>query len=458
MTFKPNFQTVFECLGKIGLSPIESTVYGLIPTWKKWYAGYDEDFHLYTVYNGQKQNERRRKTLGMAQVVCRDWANLLLNEKTAVSAETESQNKLLRDAFEKNGFEIYANRLVEAAFALGTGAFTEYLDRGRVTIDYINADSIFPLEARGGIITSCAFSSSVVRNGKRLIYIQAHLENSARDGSYTVKNIFYDPENEKTVPPPKGIVIAPEVFSAVRTFQIISPNIVNTNEIGSPLGRSVFASALDILRGCDLVYDSFCNDFQLGLKRILIPLSMARMQMGSEGIVKPVFDPNDVAFYAVPEDNKLTEIDMNIRSKEHIDALREQIDLLSEHCGLGTHRFCVDANSGVKTATEVISENSALYQNLEKHRKPLRHALISLARAILYLSGHADAENTHISVDFDDSIIEDRASAKADDRLDVSIGAMSLAEYRMKWYGETEEQAQASLAAAQTDKELDFEE
>lgn len=50
-------------------------------------------------------------------------------------------------------------------------------------------------------------------------------------------------------------------------------------------------------------------------------------------------------------------------------------------------------------------------------------------------------ENTEITVDFDDSIIEDKESERNTDRQDVSMGAMSLVEYRAKWYGETEEQA-----------------
>ena len=39
----------------------------------------------------------------------------------------------------------------------------------------------------------------------------------------------------------------------------------------------------------------------------------------------------------------------------------------------------------------------------------------------------------------------DVESERQSDRLDVAMGAMSLAEYRMKWYGETEEQAKAAV-------------
>ena len=43
------------------------------------------------------------------------------------------------------------------------------------------------------------------------------------------------------------------------------------------------------------------------------------------------------------------------------------------------------------------------------------------------------------------SIIEDKTTERQSDRQDVAMGAMSLAEYRAKWYGETPEQAQKNL-------------
>ena len=54
-------------------------------------------------------------------------------------------------------------------------------------------------------------------------------------------------------------------------------------------------------------------------------------------------------------------------------------------------------------------------------------------------------EDTDITIDFDDSIIEDKQTERNEDRKDVSMGAMSLPEYRAKWYGETEEKAAARI-------------
>lgn len=52
---------------------------------------------------------------------------------------------------------------------------------------------------------------------------------------------------------------------------------------------------------------------------------------------------------------------------------------------------------------------------------------------------------TSIEIQFDDSIIEDKQGEKANDRIDVSMGIMSKAEFRAKWYGEDLETAQRKI-------------
>ena len=46
---------------------------------------------------------------------------------------------------------------------------------------------------------------------------------------------------------------------------------------------------------------------------------------------------------------------------------------------------------------------------------------------------------------FNDSILTDEESERRQDRQDVSMGAMSLVEYRMKWYNEDEATAKSKV-------------
>ena len=59
----------------------------------------------------------------------------------------------------------------------------------------------------------------------------------------------------------------------------------------------------------------------------------------------------------------------------------------------------------------------------------------------MYRSGY------ELSCKFSDSILTDEESERQQDRQDVSMGVMSHAEYRAKWYGETLEEAEENLPA-----------
>lgn len=71
--------------------------------------------------------------------------------------------------------------------------------------------------------------------------------------------------------------------------------------------------------------------------------------------------------------------------------------------GMGTGRYQFDS-SGVKTATEVISDKSDLYQNRQKNAIVINSAILGMVSAISFLDKGSEEKAT---VNFDDSIIED---------------------------------------------------
>lgn len=383
--------------------------YSHILEWLEWYQNDVEKFHKYKVFNGVVTKEEERYKLGMAKKVCEDWANLLLNEKVAIKAG--NYEKRLQEVLDNNNFLVRANQLIEMAFALGTGAIVEYLDGEEVMIDYIRADMIYPLSWDNGDITECAFGSVRVIDGKEVLYLQIHrlgkADNEEDSEHYYIENKYIDRKESKELDPPEGVIPLVSTGYDKPLFQIITPNICNNIDLDSPLGVSVFANAIDQLKGCDLVYDSYMNEFVLGRKRILVPISFAKIQMEKDGVAAPAFDASDTVYYQMPGDRdsnlKLTEVDMSIRANEHELAVQRSLDVLALKTGLGAGRYQFDS-SGVKTATEVISDKSDLYQNRQKNAIIVNAALINMVEAIAFLDAEKEVE---VSIDFDDSIIED---------------------------------------------------
>ncbi len=434
-----------DILKQLGIDIIEDKNMQMVPLWLNWYEGYVKKEHDYTVYNGKKKVSLRLASLRMAKKVCEDWANLLMNEKVAITVGNDALTDQVNNVLERNRFRERINQLVEISFALGTGAIVEFTDGDNINIDYITADKIYPIAAENGDITECAFCSVKHIDGKRLYYINIHRKDER--GLYRVENYLFD-EHKKQVELPSDVAAVVETGADIPLFQIIRPGVVSNVCLDAVMGMSIYANALSVLKSIDVVYDSYRNEFVLGKKRLIVPLSMAQFK-DDDGQLQPMFDANDTAFYGLPstgdEKDKLVEIDMKLRAAEHDAAMRQNLNMLSEICGFGPGHYDFERAGGVKTATEIISEKSDLFRSLKKHELMAERSIRGMIRAILFLGGMNPDEE--IQIDFDDSIIEDRQKEFSERLQMVTAGASSKVELRMWYFNETEEQAKKALAA-----------
>lgn len=165
------------------------------------------------------------------------------------------------------------------------------------------------------------------------------------------------------------------------------------------------------------------------------------------------FDPDDVIFYKLAGEKMehatqpIIESNMELRAEEHNKGLNDFLNILSLKCGFGTEHYKFE-NGNITTATQVISENSDMYRTIKKHEIVLDTVLKELITIICMLGRTIGADvdtEAEIQIDFDDSIIEDKEAIRKEDRNDVSMGVMSLEEYRAKYYGETIEKARQNL-------------
>jgi A118 family predicted phage portal protein len=147
------------------------------------------------------------------------------------------------------------------------------------------------------------------------------------------------------------------------------------------------------------------------------------------------------------------EFNPSLRVQENKDGVQAQLDYLSFKCGMGTKRYQFSA-SGVKTATEYNGERQELVQHAQRHAIVVESALKTLTRALLYIGKafcNADIDpDTPISIQFEDGFVIDNVAARENDRQDIRDGILQHWEHRVKWYGETEEQAKAAIEGMQT--------
>lgn len=459
---------IFNYFKKAGIDTVDASFYRKIAEWVSWYEGNVRNFSFYKVYGGRGTYKRcRRKSMGMAKKLSEDIADLLLNERVTITLDDEATHNFVHQILDDNRFLVMGNDYQERKAFTGTVAYIPYLDNaeiteegtvisGKISINYVDAPNIFPVSWNNGKVTECIFTFPHTIARKKYVQLQSHL---LENGEYVIKNTVLrcdsGSQEGTELPEKKWKQLKPfkELAKEVRTgfsepqFVIDRLNITNNADENNPMGVAIFANALDTLKKLDIEYDSYCNEFELGRKRIFV-----RPEMLTNADGTPAFDPGDSVFYALPDDDAngeglLKEIDMSLRAEQHSKAINDDLNYLSLKCGFGTDRYQFGA-TGAKTATEIISENSDMYRMIKKHEILLEDALRQLIQIIIRLGmilGNTLNPECEITIDFDDSIIEDKETERSRDRQDVSMGVMSLVEYRAKWYGESEEDAAKNL-------------
>lgn len=454
---------IINILKSLGYYTVPATFYGNIAVWKSWYDGNVRSFHRYQVYNGFQHVDCHRYTMGMAKKVAEDWANLLLNEKVKITLEGAAEQAFFDGVCKANNFAVKSNEMQELKAALGTVAYVirasgvdvdrntgkiSSRDGAALKIDYVTAPNIFPLSWENGIVRECAFSSIVMEGGKEYTYLQIHRK--GEDGNYIIENRLYQNSTEAELSTVKSMVNVPPVVhtnSPTPQFVIDRLNIANNVDNTLPMGIPAFANAIDQLKGVDVAYDSYVNEFVLGKKRVMVKPGAVKDLDGN-----PVFDPNELYYYVLPEDtadgNIIQPIDMTLRTAEHNAGLQDMLNALSGRCGFGENHYRFDSGN-VATATQVISENSTMFRTIKKHEIVLEQTLTELCRIILRLGnsvmGMGLNEDVEISIDFDDSIIEDKQTDFARDMQMLDAGIMNAWEFRARWMNEDEATAKAAL-------------
>lgn len=463
-----NRSAILKKLKGMGYGTIPEEFYSWIDNWRSWYDGNVKSFHNYTIFNGQNKVRCRRYTMGMAKKVSEDWANLLMNEKVKITLEGEKEQAFVDGVFLANNFAVKSSEMQEMKAAMGTVAYIPRIvgvvvdeESGKITsgsgseikLDYVTADMIFPLSWENGIATECAFGSEKSAGGKRYVYLQIHHKGDG--GQYFIDNVLFlqrgnslaEVANINEVSGFENIPARVRTGSTEPQFIIDRLNIANNVDVSIPMGIAVFANAIDQLKGVDIAYDSYVNEFVLGKKRIIVKPEATKNMDG-----EPIFDPNDTVYYVLPEDVQggtlVDEVDMTLRTQEHNAGMQDMLSALSAKCGFGENHYKYDRGS-VSTATQIISENSTQFRTIKKHEIILEDVLVDLCRLILRLGNAFMSaglkEDVEISIDFDDSIIEDKETEFNRDARMVSMGIMNAWEFRAKWMNEDEKTAKAAL-------------
>ena len=148
------------------------------------------------------------------------------------------------------------------------------------------------------------------------------------------------------------------------------------------------------------------------------------------------------------------EYNPELRIPEHDLAIQKFLDILAMKVGLGIGAYNLTATSSPTTATQYVGQRNDFVRNLKKNSHMVEQALKSIVKSILWVGVNMLGSNVvaecGVSIELPDGVVEDDATEKASDRQDVKDGLMLPWEFRIKWYGESEEVAKAKIEEGKT--------
>lgn len=492
-----SFKTVFE----LGGVPAFGEFYDVgIFIWKLLYRGLYKPWHIIptpTVADPAAKRELFR--LNAAKAICSELASLVWGEECEINVtmdgrESSDDNpdplgEWVKRVLCENAFGEKMQESIEQALALGGAAIkvwrearrdaegNEIPDTGHIRLGYCMADQFVPLAWDNAKVTEGVFISRIAKNG----YYYTRLEWHKWDGlTYVVTNELYRAEMQKAANGDNQDILGvryplAEIYPYLdeRTeipveeslFSYWRTPIANNLDDNSPLGVSMYGNALETLRALDICYDSFVREFRLGKKRIIVPARAVRMVTDpTTGQSRRYFDANDESYEALasddPNDLKISDNSVELRVEEHIAALNAFLSILCLQVGFSASTFSFDSHDGVRTATEVVSENSKTYKTIKTVQNQLRPMIEHMVRniidvAILYdmdFEGQKIASlaagGYHVNVVFDDGVTQDRQTSINEGVMLVGAGLLSKYTFMTdKKYGQglTPEQAEEEL-------------
>lgn len=445
-----------------GIEIINEDIYEHIDMWNSWYKGAVEDFHFYNVKLADGSTcECERLSMQMPKKVCEDMSKLLWSEKVQINLDSKEKTDKLWTVLDSklNNFSVTFPQMLEYTSALGTTALIEYKDgNGELIIDYIkNAQMIIPYEYTNSRITGLiVFNRTISQEKNKKIYYTHLTYHEYKEGKYKKYNELYKSTDENELG--KEISFSemyPDVeeYFEIETdtpyFQVLKFPIANNIDMDTPLGISIFANSIDRFKSIDTKYDSFTNEFELGKKRILVDITSLKgtPNFDEDGNVTQTlyFDKNDKVYVGIRglDNQPPKEIDMSLRVGEHQDAINSELNWLSSNIGFGESFYSFEGSS-LKTATEVMSEDSDAFRTKGAYEIAIKDVVYDLVKVICEIEG---IQSNSIEIIMDYSRFKNETAEQQRMERELDKGIISKVEYRMKVYNEDEATATAKIQA-----------
>lgn len=389
-----------------------------------------------------------------------------LEMKTEITGSTRADflNEQYKKVLEK------LNENLEIGNAVGGLIFKPYVKDGKIFVDLVKGCSFYPTEFNSsGDIIAGIFTSQITKGENIYTRLEYHkfYENPVDNISYIIKNTAYKSNNNATLGTKIDLTSVPEwqnieEETAIRyiekpLFSYYKPPKANNIDVESPLGVSVYARAVNLIKEADVQFGRIDWEYEASEKAVYV----------DEVATKPTQNQNNKRGFSVSKlkerlfkklntgkDEFFEDYSPEIRDEAFWRGLNKILQRIEFNVGLA-YGTLSEPNTVDKTATEINASKQRSYSTVNKMQKNLQKALENLIYAMDVLTtlyNLAPQGNYETSFNWDDSLIVDTEKEQTLQMQEVGQGLRSKIKYIMFRYGLTEEQAREELELIKQEK------
>lgn len=428
---------------------------------KAWKFYKNEDYtEKYRTSLGLQRDRDSRKA-NIVKLVAKEYITSIFNDGCSVSVgeEKSEANIFLQDVLKNSTFNTsFANKL-EYMFATGGLCVRPYYSSStdRIEISWVLSNAFYPSETNTSKISSACIASvkSKTIGNKKYYYtlLEFHKwENSINpeteniEKAYIIENEMYKSDTLSKVGHyvpigtdgiNEGIESKMAFFGFKRPlFTYFKPNNTNNKTPSSELGMGICDDALGSVIAIQNTIAQLQREMAKGEPNIAVSQEMLKMMPTTDktGQNRVYFDETtDVySIFNGEEFKEPKDLTLDIRPEKYVEILNTHLRMLERETGLTSGTFEIDGTGALKTATEVMSENSQTYKTrnlqiltLNGEIKNLVLSIFQLARSYGLYNGEMPNE-ADITIDFSDGVFISQESKETAILKRYQSGTLSL--------------------------------
>ena len=226
----------------------------------------------------------------------------------------------------------------------------------------------------------------------------------------------------------------------------------NNIDVDSPMGAAVFSKATKTIKEADLQFSRLLWEFEGAELAIDVDPTVLRPKKDANGNdVTPRLNERLFRGVDLGADETYKVFNPPIRDASLINGLNQILMRIEDQVGLA-RGVLSDPNTDARTATELLIIKQRSYATIADNQKSLEVCLRDVVRVMdKYASLYklAPEGEYEVSFEWDDSIITDVNQQMQERLLLLDKKIVGEAEFREWYFGETEAQAKAAIAAIQ---------